>query len=67
MPVGNGDIAANVWTEQNGDLLLLVAKSDACAETDALIETRPRAHPVESNPFAERPNFTQVPSWKTQH
>ena len=29
MPIGNGDIAANVWTEQNGDLVLLVAKSDA--------------------------------------
>ena len=29
MPVGNGDIAANVWTEQNGDLVLLIAKSDA--------------------------------------
>jgi Domain of unknown function (DUF5703) len=26
MPLGNGDLAANVWTEQNGDLVLLVAK-----------------------------------------
>jgi hypothetical protein len=31
MPIGNGDLAANVWTEQNGDLVLLVAKSDAWA------------------------------------
>ena len=25
MPIGNGDLAANVWTERNGDLVLLVA------------------------------------------
>lgn len=24
MPIGNGDLAANVWTEQNGDLVLLL-------------------------------------------
>jgi len=27
MPIGNGDIAANFWTEQNGDLVLLVSKN----------------------------------------
>jgi len=32
MPIGNGDLAANVWTEQNGDLMLLVAKADAWTE-----------------------------------
>ena len=32
MPLGNGDLAANVWTETNGDLLLLVAKADAWTE-----------------------------------
>ncbi|HZF01543.1 MAG TPA: DUF5703 domain-containing protein [Methylomirabilota bacterium] len=60
MPVGNGDIAANVWTEQNGDLLLLVAKADAWAETDALMKlgrVRIRLNP---NPFAGATNFTQV-------
>jgi hypothetical protein len=25
MPVGNGDLAANVWTEPNGELALLVS------------------------------------------
>ncbi len=25
MPIGNGDIGANVWIEENGDLLLLVS------------------------------------------
>jgi hypothetical protein len=30
--VGNGDLAANVWTEQNGDLVLLASKADAWTE-----------------------------------
>jgi hypothetical protein len=38
MPIGNGDIAANVWTEQNGDLALLVAKSDALTEWGKLVK-----------------------------
>ena len=60
MPVGNGDIAANVWTEQNGDLMLLVAKADAWAESGALLKlgrVRVRLNP---NPFAGATNFTQV-------
>ncbi len=29
MPIGNGDIGMNVWTEPNGDLLLLLSKTDS--------------------------------------
>ena len=29
MPLGNGDVALNAWVEPGGDLLLLLAKSDA--------------------------------------
>ncbi len=29
MPIGNGDIGANVWVDANGDLLLLISKTDA--------------------------------------
>jgi alpha-L-fucosidase 2 len=32
MPLGNGDAALNVWVEPSGDLLLLIAKSDAWDE-----------------------------------
>src|SRR5882724_4914899 len=60
MPVGNGDIAANVWTEQNGDLVLLVAKSDAWAETDVLMKLGRVRIQLSSNPFAGAANFTQV-------
>ena len=36
MPIGNGDLAANVWVEPNGDVLLLVAKGDAWDENSTL-------------------------------
>jgi len=29
MPLGNGDIGLNVWTEPNGDLLFYISKTDA--------------------------------------
>lgn len=45
MPLGNGDLAANAWTEQNGDVVLLLAKSDAYTETGKLVKLgRVRLH-----------------------
>src|ERR1035438_6788956 len=38
MQIGNGDIALNVWTEQNGDIVLLIAKSDAWSENGQLLK-----------------------------
>ncbi len=29
LPIGNGDLAANVWTEPNGNILFYLAKNDA--------------------------------------
>ena len=60
IPLGNGDIAANVWTEQNGDLVLLVAKADAWAETGALMKLGRIRVQLNPNPFAGATNFTQV-------
>ncbi|MGC3988099.1 MAG: DUF5703 domain-containing protein [Chthoniobacteraceae bacterium] len=40
MPIGNGDLAANGWTEANGDLVVLLAKSDAWTEQGALVKAR---------------------------
>jgi alpha-L-fucosidase 2 len=60
MPIGNGDLAANVWTEQNGDVLLLVAKSDAYTERGQLVKLgRIRLH-IDPNPLADGHPFTQV-------
>lgn len=39
MPIGNGDLAANVWVEQaTGDLLILLAKHDAFDENANLLK-----------------------------
>jgi alpha-L-fucosidase 2 len=32
MPIGNGDIGLNVWTEQNGDIVFYIGKTDAWSE-----------------------------------
>ena len=32
MPLGNGDIGLNLWTEQNGDVLFYISKTDALLE-----------------------------------
>jgi hypothetical protein len=33
MPLGNGDITANVWVENNGgDLMMYIGKSDCWSE-----------------------------------
>ena len=32
MPLGNGDIGLNVWTEPNGDLVFYIGKTDAWSE-----------------------------------
>lgn len=38
MPFGNGDIAANVWTDPDGDILLYLAKNDAWDHLGRLIK-----------------------------
>ncbi len=58
MPLGNGDLAANVWTEQNGDLVILLAKADALNEDGDLMKLgRIRIH-FAANPFSA--NFKQT-------
>src|SRR5258708_32250489 len=59
MPLGNGDVALNVWTEQNGDIVLLLAKSDAWSENGQLLKlgrVRGRRWP---NPYPPPASFTQ--------
>lgn len=38
MPIGNGDIGLNVWVEENGDLVLLVGKTDSFDEFNRLLK-----------------------------
>lgn len=38
MPIGNGDLAANVWVEPNGDLLFYLSKSDSWSAQQELLK-----------------------------
>ena len=60
MPIGNGDLAANVWTEQNGDVVLLVAKADAWTETGKLVKLGRVRIQLNPNPFVGTTNISQT-------
>ena len=60
MPIGNGDLAANVWTEQNGDLVLLVSKSDAWTEMGQLVKLGRVRVQLTPNPFVNTTDFKQT-------
>src|SRR2546423_1711851 len=56
MPIGNGDIGANVWVEPSGDVLLLIAKSDAWDENAINLKlggVRLKLSPVSLTPFRQ--------------
>src|SRR5271168_2939759 len=61
MPIGNGDITANVWVENNGgDLVMYLGKSDAWSEGTRLLKIgRVRLH-FSPNPFASGAPFSQT-------
>jgi hypothetical protein len=51
MPIGNGDITANVWVENDGDLMMYLGKSDSWSEGTRLLKIgRERIH-LFPNPF----------------
>ena len=60
MPIGNGDVAANVWTEQNGDIVLLIAKADAWSGLGQLLKVGRVRVKLDPSPFAQSPGVTQV-------
>lgn len=60
LPVGNGDLAANVWTETNGDVVILLAKNDAWSDTGSIVKLgRVRLH-LEPSPFTGPAAVTQA-------
>src|ERR1700679_3121928 len=61
MPIGNGDITANVWVENNsGDLMMYIVKSDSLSEATRLLKVgRVRTH-FSPNPFASGSPFSQT-------
>ncbi|HEX3718109.1 MAG TPA: DUF5703 domain-containing protein [Verrucomicrobiae bacterium] len=61
MPLGNGDITANVWVEnKGGDLMMYIGKSDTWSEGTRLLKVgRIRTH-FSPNPFASGAPFSQT-------
>jgi alpha-L-fucosidase 2 len=54
MPIGNGDLGANVWVEENGDVVLLLGKTDAWDENSSNLKLgriRLRCSPGSVVPF----------------
>ena len=60
MPLGNGDIGLNVWTEQNGDVLFYVSKSDAWNDSGNLVKVGRVRVTLSPNPFVGATSFQQV-------
>ncbi len=60
MPIGNGDIGLNVWTEANGDIVFLIAKTDAWTENGQLVKLGRVRLSIDGNPFKASPAFRQI-------
>ncbi len=60
MPLGNGDITANVWVEKGGDLMLYIGKSDTWSEATRLLKVGRVRISLSPNPFMEDTNFVQT-------
>lgn len=59
MPIGNGDIGANVWVEDNGDLVMYLAKGDTFSEATRLLKLGKVRIKLTPNPFAAGKPFKQ--------
>ncbi len=59
LPLGNGDLAANVWTEPSGDIVLYLAKSDAWDHLGRLIKLGRLRLTVKPGLFASGNKFEQ--------
>jgi len=61
MPIGNGEVGANIWVEQNGDIVFYISRTDSWSETGELFKLgRIRVHitpsVVEGNDFVQALN-----------
>jgi alpha-L-fucosidase 2 len=60
MPLGNGDISLNVWSEnETGSVCFYIGKTDAWDETGRLLKIGKVRVKIEPNPFAEGRPFRQ--------
>lgn len=60
MPIGNGDIGMNLWTEENGDIVFLIGKTDAWTENGQLVKLGRVRVKLSPSPFAKGSTFKQT-------
>lgn len=59
MPYGNGEIGMNIWAEPDGDLLILVSRTDAWSEACRLLKVGRIRVKMTPNPFRSGLPFKQ--------
>ena len=57
LPIGNGDIGANVWLSEDGRVHFLLSKTDAWSELYRLLKTAHAVLTVDPCPFADGADF----------
>ncbi len=60
MPIGNGDIGANVWVEESGDIFLLVSKTDSWDENSTNLKLARVRLSLKPNPLENGGTFKQA-------
>ena len=59
MPLGNGDVGLNLWTDPSGDVVFLISKTDAWTENAQLVKLGRVRVKLTPNPF-EAQGFRQT-------
>ena len=57
LPIGNGDIGANVWLSKEGDVHVLVSKTDSWSELYRLLKPAHVVLKMQPNPFVNGAHF----------
>ena len=60
MPLGNGDISANVWMEQAGDLCFYIGKTDAWGDNGRLLKVGKVRINIRPNPLDGDVEYRQL-------
>ena len=60
MPIGNGDLGMNIWTEENGDVVFLIDKTDSWSENGELLKLGRVRLKFDPSPFKAGPQFRQM-------
>jgi hypothetical protein len=60
MPLGNGDIGLNLWTDDQGNISFFISKTDAWEENGRLLKIGKVDINLSPNPFPDKNTFVQT-------